>query len=198
MFRNEIIRLKNEAKAKGLPYIEIVSGDVHRNVGGYTSSNHRMPICCDVMDSMKNEGDEIIYAPVKGKGATLKIRYYLNNDRAKGKRRNSMEEILEKILTFRRDRDWEKFHTPKDLAISLSLEASELLENFQWKDSEEALRTKREDIKDELADVFIYSLLLAHDLNLDIKEIIENKIQKNEKKYPVEKAFGSNKKYTEL
>ena len=109
-----------------------------------------------------------------------------------------MEEVLEKILKFRRDRDWEKFHTPKDLAISLSIEASELLENFQWKDSEEALKTKTEDIKDELADVFIYSLLLAHDLNLDIKEIIENKIQKNEKKYPIEKAFGSNKKYTEL
>lgn len=109
-----------------------------------------------------------------------------------------MEEMLEKILKFRRDRDWEKFHTPKDLAISLSIEASELLENFQWKDSEEALKTKEEDIKDELADVFIYSLLLAHDLHLDVKEIIENKIQKNEKKYPVEKAFGSNKKYTEL
>nr|WP_255290582.1 hypothetical protein [Bacillus cereus] len=76
--------------------------------------------------------------------------------------------ILEKVLKFRDDRNWKQFHNPKDLAISLSLEASELLENFQWKSSEEAVETKKEDIKDELAD----------QLDIDLEEIIINKIEK--------------------
>ncbi|MDA2189096.1 hypothetical protein PDN08_15345 [Bacillus cereus] len=76
--------------------------------------------------------------------------------------------ILEKVLKFRDDRNWKQFHNPKDLAISLSLEASELLENFQWKSSEEAVETKREDMKDELAD----------QLDIDLEEIIINKIEK--------------------
>lgn len=109
-----------------------------------------------------------------------------------------MDEILDRLLKFRKERDWEKFHNPKDLALSLSLEASELLENFQWKDSKEAIDKNLENIKDELADVLIYSLFFAHDLNLDISEIIFRKIEKNEKKYPIEKAFGSNKKYSEF
>ncbi|SIQ41512.1 NTP pyrophosphatase, house-cleaning of non-canonical NTPs [Bacillus cereus] len=106
--------------------------------------------------------------------------------------------ILEKVLKFRDDRNWKQFHNPKDLAISLSLEASELLENFQWKSSEEAVDKNLENIKDELADVLIYSILLADQINVDIEEMIVNKIEKNEKKYPVEKAYGSNKKYDEL
>jgi len=105
---------------------------------------------------------------------------------------------MKEILNFRHERNWEQFHNPKDLAISLSIEASELLENFQWKGSQEALEANMENIKDELADVLIYSLMLAHDLDLDVSEIIHNKVQKNAKKYPVEKAFGTNKKYTEL
>ncbi|WP_197028474.1 nucleotide pyrophosphohydrolase [Bacillus sp. EB01] len=109
-----------------------------------------------------------------------------------------VEKVLEEILSFRKERDWEQFHNPKDLAISISLEASELLENFQWKDSQEALKENMDNIKDELADVLIYSLMLAHDLDLDVSKIIHNKVQKNAKKYPVEKALGSNKKYTEL
>ena len=109
-----------------------------------------------------------------------------------------MEKVIEEILNFRHERNWEQFHNPKDLAISLSIEASELLENFQWKGSKEALEANMENIKDELADVLIYSLMLAHDLDLDVSEIIHNKVQKNAKKYPVEKAFGTNKKYTEL
>ncbi|AKE16545.1 hypothetical protein PDR31_06380 [Bacillus cereus] len=76
--------------------------------------------------------------------------------------------ILEKVLKFRDDRNWKQFHNPKDLAISLSLEASELLENFQWKSSEEAVETKKEDMKDELAD----------QLDIDLEEIIINKIEK--------------------
>lgn len=77
-FQKEINRLKKEAKDKGMRYVDVVSGQVHRNIGGYPSRNHRMPSCCQVMYSMKNNEDEIIYAPPKGKGATLQIRYYLN------------------------------------------------------------------------------------------------------------------------
>ena len=111
---------------------------------------------------------------------------------------NKVEKVLAEILKFRKERDWEQFHNPKDLAISLSIEASELLENFQWKNSQVALEENMENIKDELADVFIYSLMLAHDLDLNVSDIIHNKVQKNAKKYPVEKAIGTNKKYTEL
>ena len=111
---------------------------------------------------------------------------------------NKVEKVLAEILKFRKERDWEQFHNPKDLAISLSIEASELLENFQWKNSQVALEENMENIKDELADVLIYSLMLAHDLDLNVSDIIHNKVQKNAKKYPVEKAIGTNKKYTEL
>ena len=108
-----------------------------------------------------------------------------------------MEEIIKQIIKFRDDRDWGQFHNPKDLAISLSLEASELLENFQWKDNDDALQNI-DQIKEELADVLIYSILLSHELKIDIKQIIIDKLKKNNEKYPIEKAFGSNKKYTEL
>ncbi|PEP90540.1 nucleotide pyrophosphohydrolase [Bacillus toyonensis] len=112
--------------------------------------------------------------------------------------RKMNQTILEKVLKFRDDRNWKQFHNPKDLAISLSLEASELLENFQWKSSEEAVETKKEDMKDELADVLIYSMLLADQLDIDLEEIILNKIEKNNKKYPVEKSRDSKKKYNEI
>ncbi|AJH84564.1 nucleotide pyrophosphohydrolase [Bacillus thuringiensis] len=108
------------------------------------------------------------------------------------------QNTIKEILKFRDDRDWKQFHNPKDLAISLSLEASELLENFQWRSSEDAIEQNLENIKDELADVLIYSILLADQMNLDIEEVIQNKLEKNQKKYPVEKSSGSNKKYNEL
>lgn len=108
------------------------------------------------------------------------------------------QNTIKETLKFRDDRDWKQFHNPKDLAISLSLEASELLENFQWKSSEDAIEQNLENIKDELADVLIYSILLADQMNLDIEEVIQNKLEKNKRKYPVEKSFGSNKKYNEL
>lgn len=109
-----------------------------------------------------------------------------------------MEELIEKIIAFREDRNWEKFHNPKDLAISLNLEASELLELFQWKSSEAAVEENYEKMKDEIADVIIYSLMLCHDLNIDVDSTIRNKIQKNADKYPIEKSYGLNKKYTDL
>lgn len=108
------------------------------------------------------------------------------------------EEIIKQVLAFRRNRNWEQFHNPKDLAISLSIEASELLENFQWKTSEEVLESKRESIADELADVLIYAIYLADTMDLNIDDVILNKMAKNEAKYPIEKAFGRKDKYTDL
>jgi NTP pyrophosphatase (non-canonical NTP hydrolase) len=108
------------------------------------------------------------------------------------------EELLKQILAFRENRNWEQFHNPKDLAISLSIEASELLENFQWKSSEEAVESKKEQIADELADVLVYAVYLAQSLELDLEDIILAKLSKNEAKYPVEKAFGKKDKYTDL
>lgn len=105
---------------------------------------------------------------------------------------------MKKINQFRDDRDWRKFHNEKDLAISISLEASELLELFQWKNSEEVVESSLEKIKEELADVLIYSFMMADNLNLDVEEIIKEKIEINAKKYPVELSKGNNKKYTDL
>ena len=109
-----------------------------------------------------------------------------------------MKSTIDKINKFRDDRDWRKFHNEKDLAISISLEASELLELFQWKESKDVTSKSLKRIKEELADVFIYSIMLADNLNLDIENIIDEKLEKNARKYPVEISKGSNKKYTEL
>ena len=105
---------------------------------------------------------------------------------------------MDKINQFRDDRDWRQFHNEKDLAISISLEAAELLELFQWKYPEEVRETSIERIKEELADVLIYSHMLASNLDLDIDEIIEAKLEKNNIKYPVDKSRGNKEKYTEL
>lgn len=109
-----------------------------------------------------------------------------------------MEELIQKITAFRDERDWGQFHNPKDLAISLNLEASELLEIFQWKSNEEAIAKSKDKLQDELADVLYYVLLMCNDLNIDPKKALIEKLKKNAEKYPVEKAYGSNKKYTEL
>jgi len=108
---------------------------------------------------------------------------------------SDLKNILHQILTFRDNRDWKQFHNPKDLAISLNVEASELLELFLWKKEEEVDTQK---IKDELADVFYSAFLLADAFQLDIKSIIEEKLVKNALKYPIEKSKGSNRKYNEL
>lgn len=111
---------------------------------------------------------------------------------------DSIKELQEKILQFRDARDWKQFHNPKDLAISLSLEASELLEIFQWSGDDLVVAQKKDKVKEELADVMIYSMLMADAYGLDVSEIIEQKLTANNKKYPVEKAFGKAAKYTEL
>lgn len=110
-----------------------------------------------------------------------------------------MDKILyQEILDFRDDRDWGQFHNPKDLAISISLEAAELLELFQWSGEKTDVPEKRQEMADELADIMIYGVLMADAANLDLATIIKNKLAKNKKKYPVETARGSKKKYTEL
>ncbi len=108
---------------------------------------------------------------------------------------SDIKELQNAIVHFREERDWKQFHNPKDLAICLSIEASELLETFLWKSSDEA---NQDHIKDELADVLNIALLLAHELEVDVKEIVMDKLAKNAAKYPVDKAKGSNRKYTEL
>lgn len=97
---------------------------------------------------------------------------------------NEIKALIQKIDDFRDERNWRPHHNPKDLAISLSIEASELLEAFQWRTSEEAWEENQENIKEEIADVLIYALTLCSELNVDVEEIVVDKIRKNGKKYP--------------
>lgn len=108
------------------------------------------------------------------------------------------KETVNKVLKFRDDRDWKQFHDPKDLAISISLEASELLEIFQWSRDDVYCIDKIDKIKEELADVVNYCILMADACNLDLDKIITDKIKLNAAKYPVDKAKGTSTKYNEL
>ena len=108
------------------------------------------------------------------------------------------QETIQAINQFRDERHWRQFHNPKDLAISISLEASELLELFQWKTNEEVVGIQSEQLQEELADVLIYAAMLADDLGFDLDEIVMKKLAKNGRKYPVEKSVNRKAKYTEL
>ena len=108
------------------------------------------------------------------------------------------QETIDQILAFREERNWKQFHNPKDLAISISLEAAELLEVFQWSADDTVCADKMDQIREELADVVNYCVLMADTCGLDLDEIILEKIKKNAEKYPVDKAYGSKEKYTEL
>lgn len=105
------------------------------------------------------------------------------------------QQIIDALIKFRDERDWEQFHNPKDLALAINVEAGELLELFLWKKPEEA---NEEKVKEELADVFTFSFLLAEKYGFDIKEIVLSKMESNSIKYPVQKAKGTAKKYNEL
>jgi NTP pyrophosphatase (non-canonical NTP hydrolase) len=114
---------------------------------------------------------------------------------------NELNKLTDRIIKFRDARDWKQFHNPKDLAISLTLEATEVLEHFQWKSEkeiEEYVKTNKDEIADELADVLNYLLLTAHDLDIDIADALNKKIDKSESKYPVEKSKGKHTKYNKL
>ena len=108
------------------------------------------------------------------------------------------QETIDMVLKFRDDRNWRQFHNPKDLAISLSLEAAELLEVFQWSGTDLECRGKMNKIREELADVVNYAILMADACGLDLDEIVQAKVRRNSEKYPVEKAYNNKAKYTEL
>ena len=108
------------------------------------------------------------------------------------------DETIRRVVQFRDDRNWLQFHTPKDLAISLNLEATELLEVFQWSGTDLECRDKLGRIREELADVLSYCILMADVCGLDLDEIMNEKIAQNQRKYPVEKSRGRAAKYTEL
>lgn len=103
------------------------------------------------------------------------------------------KDLIRQILQFRDDRDWKQFHTPENLAKSLSIESGELLECFQW-----GSKYEQEEVSEELADIFIYGVLMADALGVDIEETMKKKLEKNGAKYPVEKAKGNSNKYTKL
>ena len=105
------------------------------------------------------------------------------------------DDILQALLKFRDERDWAQFHNPKDLSIALSIEANELMELFLWKNPDDA---NKEKVKEELADVFSFAFLLADKYSYNIKNLIFDKIKKNEEKYPIDKSKGIAKKYDEL
>ena len=106
--------------------------------------------------------------------------------------------LMDALVKFRDERDWEQFHDSKNLAIALSIEAAELNELFLWKDVKESEKVDIQRIREELADVFAYALLLAEKHQLNVGEIVLDKIQRNSEKYPVEKSKGSAQKYTDL
>ena len=108
---------------------------------------------------------------------------------------SDLEELRKAIVKFTQERDWDQFHNGKDLALALSIEAAELNEAFLWKDAKDV---NVEKVKEELADIFNYAILIADKYDLDIKQIVLDKLRQNAKKYPVEKAYGSSKKYNEL
>jgi len=111
------------------------------------------------------------------------------------------DELTRKVIAFRDARDWKQFHNPKDVALSLVLEACEVMEHFQWKneaDIREYLKSNKNLVGEELADVLYWVLLLSHDLGIDIEKALSQKLVKNGKKYPLKKAKGSKRKYNEL
>lgn len=113
----------------------------------------------------------------------------------------NLDDLQKKVVAFRDARDWKQFHNPKDVSISLALEAAEIMEHFQWKSPEEVekhLEEHREDFEDEVIDVLYWVLLLAHDNNIDLEKAFTRKMKQNEKKYPVKKAKGRHTKYTNL
>lgn len=111
------------------------------------------------------------------------------------------EELTARVVAFRDERDWKQFHSPRNLAASISIEAAELLELFQWSSDAtlaDDIEARREDLERELADVMIYAMLLAHETGVDLEAAIATKLEENAEKYPTERARGSREKYTKL
>lgn len=108
------------------------------------------------------------------------------------------QETIDRVIRFRDERNWKQFHNPKDLAVSISLEAAELLEVYQWSADDLTCENKIEKVKEELADVLNYCILMADAYGFDMDEIVQSKIKRNSEKYPINKAYGNKSKYTEL
>jgi dCTP diphosphatase len=111
-----------------------------------------------------------------------------------------LQDWQEKLILFAKERDWEKFHTPKNLVMALSVEASELLEIFQWENDEQLMANKpawQDKVADEMADVLVYLMRLSSVTGIDLNQALINKMKKNAQKYPAEKVKGSSKKYTD-
>ena len=114
---------------------------------------------------------------------------------------DKVNEIIKRITNFRDARDWKQFHNPKDVSLSLVLEAGEVMEHFQWKNKkeiEEYIKKNKNDIGEELADVLYWILLMGHDLDIDVFDALDKKIKKNEEKYPIRKSKGNHIKYDKL
>ncbi|MBI5470604.1 nucleotide pyrophosphohydrolase [Candidatus Kaiserbacteria bacterium] len=115
--------------------------------------------------------------------------------------RDNWHDIQKKAINFRDIRDWKQFHNPKDMALSLVLEAAEVMEHFQWKSEKEIkayAKSNRDEIGDELADVVYWIATMSHDLGIDLPEAFKKKMKKNDQKYPVTKSKGKHTKYTDL
>lgn len=115
--------------------------------------------------------------------------------------KSEIQELTDIVVKFREDRNWQQFHNPKDQALSLVLEAAELMEHFQWKNAEEMtayLRDHKEEVADELSDVFYWLLTMSHDFDIKLVDAFKKKLAKTAKKYPIKKSKGNHKKYTEL
>lgn len=113
----------------------------------------------------------------------------------------NIQDLTQRIVAFRDARDWKQFHNPKDMALSLVLEAAEVVEHFQWKNGEEMeqyTQAHKDEIAEELADVLYWVMLMSYDLDINILEALDKKMKINEEKYPIEKAKGNAKKYTDL
>lgn len=114
---------------------------------------------------------------------------------------SDLNQLTDRIINFINNRDWNQFHNPKDLALSLVLESAEVMEHFQWKNNEEMreyIKSNKNEVAEELADVLYWTLLMSHNLNIDIKKAFEEKMKKNENKYPIDKAKGRHDKYNKL
>lgn len=114
---------------------------------------------------------------------------------------NPIKRLTQEIIKFRNHRNWKQFHNPKDVSLSLVLEAGEVMEHFQWKNAEEIkdyVKKNKKEISEELADVLYWVLLLSHDLNIDVEKALDKKMKINNEKYPVKKAKGKHTKYNKL
>lgn len=114
---------------------------------------------------------------------------------------SDVKKIIDKIKKFRDERDWMQFHDPKNMAVSIIIEASELLEHFQWKSRKEVdkyIAENKDEVREEIADIALYLFELADNLGIDLLDAMDQKLSKNEKKYPAEKARGKHTKYNKL